>query len=102
MPLRMLVDTGASGSQVPPTFASMLLRNGNAMRMGTVTVTYADGRKGEEEVIKIRELRIGSHTVRDVLATITDGTPLLGFPIINGIAPFTIDTRVGELIWHTS
>ena len=52
-------------------------------------------------MISIRELRIGGHTVRNVIATVVDGPPLLGFPVINGIAPFTIDTRVGELIWHT-
>lgn len=27
---------------------------------------------------------------------------MIGFPIINSIAPFTIDTRAGELIWHTA
>jgi len=101
MPLRMLVDTGAQGSQVPPTFASMLLRNGGATEGAPVIVTYANGSKGTEPSIWIREIRIGGHTVRNVRATVTDGTPLIGFPIINGIAPFTIDTRVGELIWHT-
>jgi hypothetical protein len=102
LPLRMLVDTGAMASQVPQTFASMLLRNGSAVDAGTTVVRYANGSKGIERVIRIRELRVGSHVVRDIEATISDGPPLIGFPVINGIAPFTIDTRVGELIWHSS
>ena len=81
MPIRMLVDTGANSSQVPQSFASMLLRSGAATDEGTAPVRYANGKVSQEQVISIREL--------------------LGFPVINGIAPFTIDTRVGELIWHT-
>jgi hypothetical protein len=102
LPIRMLVDTGAMSSQIPQTFASMLLRNGSAVDAGTTVVRYANGSKAVERVIRIRELRVGSHVVRDVEATISDGPPLIGFPVINGIAPFTIDTRVGELIWHNS
>ena len=100
MPIRMLVDTGANSSQVPQSFASMLLRSGAATDEGTAPVRYANGKVSQEQVISIRELRIGGHTVRNVIATVVDGPPLLGFPVINGIAPFTIDTRVGELIWH--
>ena len=102
MPLRMLVDTGANSSQIPPSFASMLIRNGNAVVVGTAPITYANGSKSTEQVLRVRELRIGSHVVRDVLVTVSDGSPLVGFPVIDGIAPFTIDTRAGELVWHTN
>jgi predicted aspartyl protease len=101
MPIRMLVDTGANSSQVPQSFASMLLRSGAAIDAGTAPVRYANGQVSKEQVIRIRELRIGSHVIKDVIATVVDGPPLLGFPVFNGIAPFTIDTRIGELIWHT-
>lgn len=102
MPLRMLIDTGATHSQVPESFASMLLRNGSAVLEGTAPVHYANGSTGTEAVLRVRELRIGSHVVRDVQVTVSSGPPLIAFPIINSIAPFTIDTRAGELIFHTN
>jgi hypothetical protein len=102
MPIRMLVDTGAMGAQVPPSFASMLIRNSNAIQIEDVMVTLADGSRNKQKAIRIRDLRIGSHVIRNVEAVVTDGSPLLGFPIINSIAPFTIDTRAGELVWHTT
>lgn len=102
MPIRMMVDTGANSSQIPQSFASMLISNGNAVVHGTAPITYANGSKSTEQVLRVRELRIGSHVVRDVLVTISDGPPLIGFPVIDGIAPFTIDTRAGELVWHTT
>jgi len=101
-PLRMVVDTGATASTIPTGFASMLIRDGKAVELGNITVTYADGRKGQERLISISELRLGAHTLRNVKASISEGPALLGVDIINGIGPFTIDTRAGELIFHTA
>jgi hypothetical protein len=33
-------------------------------------------------------------------AVAPNGIALLAFPVINGIAPFTIDTRAGKLIFQ--
>ena len=52
-------------------------------------------------MVLIRELRIGRHVVRNVRSGVSEtGGIILAFPVVNGIAPFTIDTRVGELIFH--
>lgn len=102
MPLRMLIDTGASSSTVPLSFARMLVASGQAVVLGDMHIKYADGRVGSQKAIRINELQIGNHIVRNVLASVSDGPPLLSFPAINSIAPFTIDTRAGELIWHTT
>ena len=51
--------------------------------------------------ILIKEVRIGNHTIRNVEAFVMDNL-LLPFPLVNSIGPFTIDTRAGELVWHTT
>ncbi len=102
LPLRMLIDTGATSSTVPLSFARLLVANGQAVVLGNMRVTYADGRAGLQTAIRITELRIGNHIIHNVLASVSEGSPLLSFPAINSIAPFTIDTRAGELIWHTT
>ena len=66
-------------------------------------VRLADGTIRTAQVLLVRELRIGHHVVRDVEAFVGSGdSMLLAFPIVNDIAPFTIDTRTGELIFHTN
>jgi predicted aspartyl protease len=100
MPLRMIVDTGATSSTITASFASMLLRNGNAVEIGEVTARYANGSTGKERVLRVKEMRIGSHVLRDVLVSVSEGMTLLGFDAMNAIGPFTIDARAGEIIWH--
>jgi hypothetical protein len=100
MPLRMIVDTGATSSTITASFASMLLRNGNAVELGEVTARYANGSTGRERVLRVKEMRIGSHVLRDVLVSVSEGMTLLGFDAMNAIGPFTIDARAGEIIWH--
>ena len=53
-------------------------------------------------VILIYEVRIGRHLIRNVRAGVSADQILLAFPVVNGIAPFTIDTRAGELVFHTA
>ena len=66
-------------------------------------VQLADGSTRKVPVLLIRELQIGEHVVRNVRASVRSGDDiLLAFPVVNGIAPFTIDTRIGELIFHTN
>ena len=60
----------------------------------------ADGSSHTVQVLLIYEVKIGRHIVRNVRAGISDYM-LLAFPILNGIAPFTIDTRTKELVFHT-
>jgi hypothetical protein len=98
-PLRMLLDTGATISTVTDAIATKIVRDGQGSYGDKGKVKLADGSVREVYTIMVRELRIGSHVVSNVRATVTDSL-LLAFPIVDGIAPFTIDTRARELIWH--
>jgi len=101
--VRMVVDTGATHGTVTESVGLSLMASGHAKVIGEADVELADGSKKVEKVLLIRELRIGQHTIRDAhLSVSTSSTMLIGFGIINGIAPFTIDTRAGELVFHTT
>ena len=99
-PLRMVADTGATISSIPENFATWLLNNGGAVAQGSITVRLADGSRTQEAMILIREFQIGNHLLHNVPAAVSTGMTLLAFPVIDGIAPFTVDTRAGELVWH--
>ena len=61
----------------------------------------ADGSKVTMRSLIIREMRIGPHVVRNVRASVSSSQDmLLAFPVVNSIAPFTIDTRTRELVFH--
>ena len=79
-----------------------MFASGQAVVLGDIRVRYADGRVGSQKAIRINELQIGNHVVRNVLASVSGGPPLLSFPAINSIAPFTIDTRASVLIFHST
>jgi len=100
-PLRMLLDTGATHCQIPRTVAEQIVRDGNGAWQPAKYFRLADGSFRSSPMILIREVRIGNHMVRDVETSIVDSDmALMAFPVLNGIAPFTIDTRLGELIFH--
>jgi hypothetical protein len=105
MSLRMLLDTGAELCMVNETVASQLLKEGHATmnyNEPNQRFSMADGTVTSLPVIHIRELRIGRHVVRNVRAGVSTDQIILAFPVVNGIAPFTIDTRAGELIFRTA
>ena len=102
LPLRMLLDTGATLSLISDEVASRLTREGNAERQKDGLFTMADGSQRRMPVILIYEVRIGRHLIRNVRAGVSADQILLAFPVVNGIAPFTIDTRAGELVFHTA
>ena len=106
MPLRALLDTGAQMCLISESVANRLLQDGNASMKYTdrnERFVMADGSVSSLPVILIHEMRIGSHVVRNVRAAVTAaGGMIVAFPVVNDIAPFTIDTRAGELIFHTT
>jgi hypothetical protein len=70
---------------------------------GTGRFKMADGTIRTLPTLLITEARIGRHTIRNVRAGVSStGDMLLAFPVVNAIAPFTIDTRTKVLIFHTS
>jgi predicted aspartyl protease len=102
-PLRMLLDTGATTCLISEAIAARIVRDGYGVWQGTDRFKMADGTIRTLPTLLIREVRIGRHTVRTVRAGVSStGEMLLAFPVVNAIAPFTIDTRTKVLIFHTS
>jgi gag-polyprotein putative aspartyl protease len=100
--LRMLLDTGATTCLITDGIAARLVSEGHAIWQENNRFRMADGTVRDMPMVLIRELRIGRHVVRNVLSGVSGtGGIILAFPVLNNIAPFTIDTRVGELIFHT-
>jgi hypothetical protein len=100
--LLMLFDTGATLSQIPTGMANRLLALGRARPNPTpVNVKLANGSFHTARSITIDTLVLGDHILRDVVALVSDsGDPLLAFPVVDGIGPFTVDSRAGQLIFH--
>lgn len=102
-PLRMLLDTGATTCLVSEAIAARIVRDGYGVRQEAVRFKMADGTIRTLPTLLIREVQIGRHTLRNVWAGVSStGEMLLAFPVVNAIAPFTIDTRARLLIFHTS
>jgi len=59
----------------------------------------ANGRSELQSVIEINEVRIGTHRLQHVQASVSKGPLLLGLTTINAIGPFTINSRTSELIF---
>ena len=102
-PLRMLLDTGAATCLISEAIAARIVRDGYGVRQEAGRFKMADGTIRTLPILLIREVRIGRHTIRNVPAGVSStGEMLLAFPVVNAIAPFTIDTRAKVLIFHTS
>jgi len=100
-PLRMVLDTGATTCLVTEAIAARIVSSGQGSWGELVRVELADGSKVTQRSLIIHELRIGSHVVRNVRASVSSSQEmLLAFPVVNSIAPFTIDTRTRELVFH--
>jgi len=100
----MLLDTGATNSVVTGAVADLLVRSGHARWAGEEQYSLADGSVTTVQAIVINEVRVGSHVVRNVKASVTPNRTdmLLGFSVLKAIGPFMIDTRTNELIFVTT
>lgn len=99
-PVRMLLDTGADIAKITPSVADSLVRFGEAQWEEDSQFEMADGNTVTHHMILIHEIRIGSHVLKNIHAMVSDGDMLIGFPIINEIGPFKIDTRNRELVFN--
>jgi clan AA aspartic protease (TIGR02281 family) len=100
--VRMLIDTGATGVTVVRKMALALVADNEAELLPqTGTAQLADGSVREQEYVRITSLIIGGHTLSNVIAGVTpDGADmLLGFPVLNRVGRFTIDTNSNRLIF---
>jgi clan AA aspartic protease (TIGR02281 family) len=81
--LPFIIDTGASNVVIPSDVASTLIRTGTVTTsdfIGTGLSILADGSKLPSLRLRLRELKVGDHTVRNVTASVVPakGELLLG------------------------
>jgi clan AA aspartic protease (TIGR02281 family) len=98
---RMLIDTGASGVSIPESVADRLLLQREAVEAESAIVTLANGSEERQRGVRILSVSIGGHVLHDIYANVAPGSsePLLGFPVLNHVGRFTIDTNAGVLIF---
>ena len=98
---RMLIDTGATDVTVTKSVANDLLRRGDAVLGDPGEFRDFEGWKHIEDCIQILTLNIGGHTLHNIFAGVVpdEGEMLLGFPVLNQVGRFTIDTKNRQLIF---
>jgi clan AA aspartic protease (TIGR02281 family) len=100
VPHNMLVDTGASGSQVSlPIARTLVARRQAYVESGFMTAKIADGSVVAEQTIVVYTVRIGRHVLHNVRMTVApDGaTLLLGLSELSEIGSFTIDQSRSQI-----
>lgn len=100
MTKRMVIDTGATGLSIPTWIAERLLSRREAVEAQSAILTLANGQEERRRGIKVWSVSVGGHALLDVYATVAPhaAEPLVGFPVLNQLGRFTIDTIAGVLI----
>jgi uncharacterized protein len=101
--LRFILDSGASDVQIPADVAMTLARAGTILEsdfIGSQKYKLADGSELKGEQFKVRELQLGNHVVRNVVAGIgpVQGGLLLGQTCLSRFGRWTIDNTRHVLI----
>jgi clan AA aspartic protease (TIGR02281 family) len=96
--LPFLLDTGASDIVIPADVALTLIRAGALTSgdfIGKSRYRLADGSEAVSDVVNLRELQVGEHSVRNVTASISplQGEPLLGQSFLSKFGTVTLDYR---------
>jgi hypothetical protein len=101
--VRMMIDTGASLLSIPPSIAARLVQNGEATYGKKIKVGLANGSSVEEWTINIHTLRIGRHTLNNILGSVSadeNAMLLLPFTVLSNIGKFSIDTHGHRLSFN--
>ena len=96
--LPFLLDTGASDMVIPADIALTLIRAGALTSgdfIGKSRYRLADGSEAVSDVVNLRELQVGEHSVRNVTASISplQGEPLLGQSFLSKFGTVTLDYK---------
>ena len=100
--LDMIIDTGAAISGVPAGVANALIAAKQAVELPKRLLTLANGARDNERTIGIITVTVGHHVAHQAVAAVTNGTPLLGLPVLRQIGRFTIDAAYEQLILNNS
>jgi clan AA aspartic protease (TIGR02281 family) len=94
--LPFLLDTGASDLVIPTDVVLTLIR-ADALTssdfVGKSHYRLADGSEAVSDVVVLREVQVGEHVVRNVMAIISpaQGEPLLGQSFLSKFGAVTLD-----------
>jgi clan AA aspartic protease (TIGR02281 family) len=103
IPLNFIIDSGASDVSIPADVVLTLLRTGTVKDsdfIGTQTYTLADGSTTPSAVFMIRSLKVGSETIHNIRASISDieSPLLLGQSFLSRFNSWSIDNSRQLLI----
>jgi hypothetical protein len=103
IPIRFVLDTGAGDVLLPADVVFTLLRTGTLQSSDFISYRpyiLADGRELPSAQFKIRELQVGQHTARNVIAGVgrLDSDALLGQSFLSRFGSATIDYKRGVLV----
>jgi predicted aspartyl protease len=101
--LPFLLDTGASDMVIPADVALTLIRAGALTSgdfIGKSRYRLADGSEAVSDVVSLREVQVGEHSVRNVTASVSSlqGEPLLGQSFLSKFGAVTLDYKQLVLI----
>jgi clan AA aspartic protease (TIGR02281 family) len=93
-----VLDTGAGDLAIPEDVARTLIRAGalqSSDLIGKRSYQIANGSEEVSPVVRIREVRVGEHVVRNVTAGITppNGEPLLGQSFLSKFGAIIVDYK---------
>ena len=100
--LNMIIDTGAAISGVPAGVANALIAAKQAVELPKRLLTLANGARENERTIGIITVTVGHYVAHQAVAAVTNGTPLLGLPVLRQIGRVTIDAAYEQLILNES
>ena len=103
IPIPFVLDTGAGDVLLPADVVFTLLRTGTLQSSDFISYRpyiLADGRELPSAQFKIRELQVGQHTARNVIAGVgrLGSDPLLGQSFLSRFGSATIDYKRSVLV----
>jgi predicted aspartyl protease len=103
IPIPFVLDTGAGDVLLPADVVFTLLRTGTLQSSDFISYRpyiLADGRELPSAQLQIRELQVGHHTARDVIAGVgrIGSDPLLGQSFLSRFGSATIDYKRNVLV----
>ena len=101
--LPIILDTGASLVVLPADVLHTLTETGSVAKsdfIGKGSATLADGSKYTTDHYVLREVRVGDHTVQNVVASVmpANGEPLLGQSFLSKLPGWAIDNAHQGLV----
>jgi len=96
--LSSTLDSGATDVLIPADVVATLVRNGTLLPsdfIGEKTYVLADGSRLPSVTFKLRDLRVGSHTLHNVTASTgpANSEPLLGQSFLARFKSWTLDNQ---------